>query len=65
MITEEAVVTRREEIVSDLEKIQEAIVTVEKQRAQLQTNLIALQGALQQVDFFLKDETNEEEVEDE
>ncbi len=65
MITEEQVRTRREEIVSDLEKIQEAIVTVEKQRAQLQTNLIALQGALQQVDFFLKDETNEEEVEDE
>jgi len=65
MITEEAVVTRREEIVSDLEKIQEAIVTVEKQRAQLQTNLIALQGALQQVDFFLKEETNEEAAEDE
>ena len=67
MITEAQANTRREEILSDQAKIQEAVTALDKQRVQLQNNFVALSGALQQVDFFLNanEETNEEVTEDE
>jgi hypothetical protein len=67
MITEEQAKTRREEILLDQAKIQEAVASLDKQRVQLQNNFVALQGALQQVDFFLgaNEETTEEVTEDE
>ena len=67
MITEEQAKTRREEILLDQAKIQEAVASLDKQRVQLQNNFVALSGALQQVDFFLgaNEETTEEVTEDE
>ena len=53
MITLDALKERKETIVEDIEKVETAIRQLDEQRASLQANLFALQGANQQIDFFI------------
>ena len=66
MWTSEQLTERRTVVEGDISKVEEALRQIEEQRVNLQANLYALQGALQQIDYFLNnDETEEEEeVED-
>ena len=45
-------------------KVEEAVRALDEQRVSLQANLYALQGALQQIEFFINSEKVEEENED-
>ena len=56
MITIDDLKKRKETIVEDIEKVETAIRQLDDQRNSLQANLFALQGAAQQVDFFMTDE---------
>ena len=56
MITIDDLNKRKETILEDIGKVEEAIRQLDEQRVSLQANLYALQGAAQQVDFFLNDE---------
>lgn len=62
MITIEQLTERKETVTEDIKKVEETIANLDAQRTQLQANLYALQGAMQQVDFFLEQsqETKEE-----
>jgi septal ring factor EnvC (AmiA/AmiB activator) len=62
MITIEQLTERKETVTEDIKKVEETIANLDAQRVQLQANLYALQGAMQQVDFFLEQsqETKEE-----
>ena len=66
MLTSEQLTERKTVVEGDISKVEEALRQIEEQRVNLQANLYALQGALQQIDYFLNnDETEEEEeVED-
>ena len=59
MITIENLKERKETILEDIEKVETAIRQLDEQRVSLQANLYALQGAAQQVDFFMNDEVEE------
>ena len=61
MITIEDLNERKKTILEDIEKVESTIRQLDEQRASLQANLFALQGAAQQVDFFMNDEENEDE----
>jgi len=61
MITIDDLRKRKETILEDIEKVEMSIRQLDEQRASLQANLFALQGAAQQVDFFMNDEENEDE----
>ena len=61
MITIENLRERKETILEDIEKVETAIRQLDEQRVSLQANLYALQGAAQQVDFFLNDSSEEQE----
>ena len=61
MITIENLKERKETILEDIGKVEEAIRQLDEQRVSLQANLYALQGAAQQVDFFLNDSNEEQE----
>ena len=61
MITIENLRERKETILEDIEKVEAAIRQLDEQRVSLQANLYALQGAAQQVDFFINDEDEEKE----
>jgi predicted nucleic acid-binding Zn-ribbon protein len=63
MITVEKLNERRETIQKDIVTVEDALKQLEAQRVQIQANLFALQGALQQIDFFL--EGDPEEIKDE
>ena len=56
MITIDDLNKRKETILEDIGKVEEAIRQLDEQRVSLQANLYALQGAAQQVDFFINDE---------
>ena len=56
MITIDDLKKRKETILEDIEKVETTIRQLDEQRASLQANLYALQGAAQQVDFFINDE---------
>ena len=56
MITIDDLKKRKETILEDIEKVETTIRQLDEQRASLQANLFALQGAAQQVDFFINDE---------
>ena len=56
MITIDDLRKRKETILEDIEKVESTIRQLDEQRASLQANLFALQGAAQQVDFFINDE---------
>ena len=57
MITLDSLRERKTTILEDIEKVESSIRQLDEQRASLQANLFALQGAAQQVDFFINDET--------
>ena len=61
MITIDDLRKRKETILEDIEKVETTIRQLDEQRASLQANLYALQGAAQQVDFFINDEDEEKE----
>lgn len=60
MITFEQLSERKETVIEDIKKVEETIANLDAQRSQLQANLYALQGATQQLDYFLSQETKEE-----
>ena len=55
MITLDSLKERKETILEDIEKVETAIRQLDEQRASLQANLFALQGAAQQVDYFMNE----------
>lgn len=61
MITVESLNERKLTVHEDIKKVEEAIKNLDEQRVSLQANLYALQGALQQIDFFINSEESEEE----
>ncbi len=64
MITLDALNERKATILEDIKKVEDAIKQIDEQRVSLQANLYALQGASQQIDFFINTENVEEEKED-
>ena len=64
MISKEVIEERKETIRGDIEKLEKTIADVGKQQEQMQANMFALHGALQQCDQFLG-MLNEESKEDE
>ena len=54
MISKEVIEERKETIRGDIEKLEKTIADVGKQQEQLQANMFALHGALQQCDQFLE-----------
>jgi len=63
MITLDSLNERKVTILEDIKKVEDAIRQIDEQRVSLQANLYALQGANQQIEFFINIE-NEEEKED-
>ncbi len=61
MITVDSLKERKTTIEEDIKKVEEALKSLDEQRVSLQANLFALQGALQQVDFFISDEENDKD----
>ena len=63
MISKEVISERKQTIVNDIEKLEKTIAEVGKQQEQLQANMFALHGALQQCDQFLEllNKENEED----
>ena len=55
MITLDNLKERKVTILEDIEKVEMSIRQLDEQRASLQANLFALQGAAQQVDFFMNE----------
>ncbi len=53
MISVEQLTERKQTVEEDIKNVEEALQNLETQRSQLQANLYALQGAVQQIDFFL------------
>ena len=62
MISKEVIEERKRTLVNDIDKLEKTIAEVGKQQEQLQANMFALHGALQQCDQFLElvDKENEE-----
>jgi predicted nucleic acid-binding Zn-ribbon protein len=58
MITVDSLKERKTTIEEDIKRVEDALKSLDEQRVSLQANLFALQGALQQVDFFISDEEN-------
>ena len=61
MISKEVIEERKQTIVNDIDKLEKTIAEVGKQQEQLQANMFALHGALQQCDQFLEMFTKENE----
>ena len=64
MITLDSLNERKVTILEDIKKVEDAIRQIDEQRVSLQANLYALQGANQQIEFFINTENVEEEKED-
>ena len=64
MITLENLNERKATILEDIKKVEDAIKQIDEQRVSLQANLYALQGASQQIDFFISTENIEEDKKD-
>ena len=54
MISKEIIVERKQILVNDIDKLEKTIAEVGKQQEQMQANMFALHGALQQCDQFLE-----------
>ena len=54
MISKEVIEERKQTLVNDIDKLEKTIAEVGKQQEQLQANMFALHGALQQCDQFLE-----------
>ena len=77
MLTSEQLTERKTVVKGDIGRVEEALKQIDEQRVNLQANLYALQGAIQQIDYFLENdkdnewdgvdrrETTEEEIETE
>jgi len=61
MISKEAIEERKQTIVNDIDKLEKTIAEVGKQQEQLQANMFALHGAVQQCDVFLEQLEKENE----
>ena len=63
MISKEVIEERKKTLVGDIDKLEKTIAEVGKQQEQLQANMFALHGALQQCDQFLEvfNEENEKD----
>ena len=63
MVSKEQIEERKQTIVNDIDKLEKTIAEVGKQQEQLQANMFALHGALQQCDQFLEllNKENEED----
>ena len=63
MISKEVIEERKQTIVNDIDKLEKTIAEVGKQQEQMQANMFALHGALQQCDQFLElvEKENEED----
>ena len=63
MISKEVIVERKQILVNDIDKLEKTIAEVGKQQEQMQANMFALHGALQQCDQFLElfNKENEED----
>jgi phage shock protein A len=63
MISKEVIEERKQTIVNDIDKLEKTIAEVGKQQEQMQANMFALHGALQQCDQFLElfNKENEED----
>ena len=54
MISKDVIEERKQTLVNDIDKLEKTIAEVGKQQDQLQANVFALHGALQQCDQFLE-----------
>ena len=54
MVSKEVIEERKQTIANDIDKLEKTIAEVGKQQEQLQANMFALHGALQQCDQFLE-----------
>jgi len=61
MISKEIIVERKQILVNDIDKLEKTIAEVGKQQEQLQANMFALHGAVQQCDMFLEQLEKENE----
>ena len=63
MVSKEVIEERKQTLVNDIDKLEKTIAEVGKQQEQLQANMFALHGALQQCDQFLEmfDKENEKD----
>ena len=63
MISKEKIEERKQTLANDIDKLEKTIAEVGKQQEQLQANMFALHGALQQCDQFLEifDKENEKD----
>ena len=64
MISKEVIEERKKTLVGDIDKLEKTIAEVGEQQKQLQANLYAIHGALQQCDQFLEllqEEENEKD----
>ena len=53
IIDEKVIAEKKQSLQSDLEKLEKSIAEIGEQQKQLQANVFALHGALQQCDQFL------------
>ena len=65
MLSSEQLTERRAVVEGDITRVEDALKQIEEQRVNLQANLYALQGALQQIDYFLNNDETTEVEEDE
>ena len=63
MINKEVIEERKQTLANDIDKLEKTIAEVGEQQKQLQANMFALHGALQQCDQFLEmlDKENEKD----
>ena len=61
MVSKEVIEERKQTIVNDIDKLEKTIAEVGKQQEQLQANMFALHGAVQQCDVFLEQLEKENE----
>ena len=59
MITLDNLNERKATVLEDIKRVEDAIRQIDEQRVSLQANLYALQGANQQIDFFINSENEE------
>ena len=64
MISKEMILERKQTLVNDIDKLEKTIAEVGKQQEQLQANMFALHGAVQQCDVFLEQLEKENEEND-
>ena len=56
MITLDNLNERKATVLEDIKRVEDAIRQIDEQRVSLQANLYALQGANQQIEFFINSE---------